>query len=213
MRNKFIVFDLDDTLVYEIDFLKSAYLEIAKKLDEKEFLKLYKQMMDWYMNESNVFNHLENLYNVDKKQLLDIYRSHFPNIKLIDGAKEILTFCKENAYKLGLVSDGRSLTQRNKLKALGIENLFDKIVISEEFGSKKPSESNFKVFLESENTDYFYIADNPEKDFVSPNKLGWFTVCLLATPNNIHQQNFDGEPMFLPQLKVKNLIELKEILK
>lgn len=35
MKNKYIIFDLDDTLTYEIDYLKSAYYEIASKIDEK----------------------------------------------------------------------------------------------------------------------------------------------------------------------------------
>lgn len=34
MRKRVVVFDLDDTLYKEIDFLKSAYMEIASWIEE-----------------------------------------------------------------------------------------------------------------------------------------------------------------------------------
>src|SRR5690606_20317114 len=109
-------------------------------------------------------------------QLLEIYRNHVPQIDLSEDTKEILLKIKETGYKLGLITDGRSITQRNKLKALEIEELFDKIIISEEFGSTKPDERNFKAFLMDEIDEYFYVADNPKKDFIVPNKLGWTSI-------------------------------------
>lgn len=62
---------------------------------------------------------------------------------------------KQKGYKLGLITDGFSITQGNKLKALDIENLFDIIVISEEFGSKKPDLRNYELF-EHLKTDEFF---------------------------------------------------------
>lgn len=39
MKRKIIVFDLDDTLYKEVDFLKSAYQEIASWLEDTYELK------------------------------------------------------------------------------------------------------------------------------------------------------------------------------
>src|SRR5690606_37812886 len=103
-------------------------------------------------------------------------------------------------------------TQRNKLKALGIEQLFNQIVVSEEFGSTKPDERNFKFFLNSNISDYYYIADNPNKDFISPNKLGWSAICLLHKEKNIHSQNFSFHDEYLPKIMVNSLIEILEII-
>ena len=47
--------------------------------------------------------------------------------------------------RLGIISDGRSRTQRNKLRALGLDWIED-VVISEEFGSEKPCEANYLYF-------------------------------------------------------------------
>ena len=38
---------------------------------------------------------------------------------------------------------------------------------------------------------YVYVGDNPVKDFVAPNELGWMTVGLKAGVRNIHTQVFE----------------------
>jgi putative hydrolase of the HAD superfamily len=95
--------------------------------------------------------------------------------------------------KMGIITDGRSITQRNKLKALGIERYFSDIIISEEFGSGKPNGNNY-VFFEDKYPGYsfYYMGDNTSKDFIIPQKLGWRMVCLRDNGNNIHKQSFDG---------------------
>ena len=213
MKSKYVVFDLDDTLMYEIDFLKSAYKEIAGYVDSENREDLGNKMFDWYTHGYNVFNLIEKEYsNFSVNQLLTIYRNHFPDLNLKEEVKEVFEYCKLKGYKLGLVTDGRSITQRNKLKALEIDNVFDKLIISEEFGTTKPNERNFKVFIEDQIMEYYYIADNPKKDFIAPNRLGWKTICLLDKGKNIHPQNFNVKDEFLPKIKIKSIIELKSYL-
>lgn len=211
---KAVVFDLDDTLIYEINFLKSAYKEIAEFVDTNDTISLYNNMILWYIEGENVFDKLLLLYPVlFKDELFAIYRNHFPSIELNEGVMEVLSYCKENHYFLGLLSDGRSRTQRNKLEATGIIGFFDKIIISEEFGSEKPSLGNYEIFFEIDADEYFYIADNPKKDFISPKRLGWRTVCLKNKGFNIHHQNFDLDPEYLPEKKIDSLKEIIEIIK
>lgn len=213
MKAKYIIFDLDDTLMYEIDYLKSAYKEIASTLDEKKANVLFDDMFSRYKKGENVFEYLIVKYqDYSKNQLLDIYRNHVPNIVLNDDIREILLKIKNTGYKLGLITDGRSVTQRNKLKALDIANLFDKIIISEEFGSSKPDERNFKAFLCDEINHYFYIADNTKKDFIVPNRLGWTSICILDKGNNIHPQNFEVADEYLPRIKVEFLNDIHDLI-
>ncbi|WP_379965011.1 HAD family hydrolase [Epilithonimonas sp. UC225_85] len=195
MNKKYIVFDLDDTLYYEFDFLKSAYKEIAGYLSKDNSDELHQQMLDLYAKKADVFGILSSEYSCSKELLLKMYREHFPDINLREGVTEILETLKNDNIRMGLLTDGRSLTQRNKIQALGIEKYFDKIIISEEFGSEKPDEKNYTVFLES-GFDYFYVADNPKKDFVTPNALGWQTIMIEddekkrihAIPGNLDQK-------------------------
>jgi putative hydrolase of the HAD superfamily len=208
MKTCTIVFDLDDTIVKEIDFLKSAFQEIAKFVDIKN-LELFNQMMNWYFDNQNVFLNIQAQYaKIQIQDLKNIYRNHFPNFDSNSKNKQLLIDLKQKGYKLGLITDGFSITQRNKLKALDIENLFDMVVISEEFGSTKPDSKNFEIFEHFETQNFCYIGDNISKDFVTPNKLGWQTICLLDDGQNIHQQNFNLDSLYLPKIKIDNLNEI-----
>lgn len=213
MKTKYIIFDLDDTLAYEIDYLKSAYKEIAENVDKVNSENLRLEMLEAYHKGLNVFEILIQKYpNSTIEELLKIYRTHFPDVQFIEGANDLLDDIKRKGYKIGLITDGRSITQRNKLKALGIEGIFDSIIISEEFGSTKPDERNYKAFIVDDIAEYFYIADNPKKDFLTPNKLGWTSICLLDKGNNIHPQNFDLQTEYLPKIKVDSLKEIIDII-
>jgi putative hydrolase of the HAD superfamily len=151
-------------------------------------------------------------FPISKEKLLQFYRMHFPTLVLNDGAAEVLTQIKSRGYFLGLITDGRSITQRNKLKSLGIESLFDKIIISEEFGTTKPNSTNYEVFVQHDIIEYFYIGDNVKKDFVTPNKLGWTTVCLKDKGSNIHPQSFDYPREQLPKHIINNMLDLKNFI-
>ena len=105
------------------------------------------------------------------------------------------------------MTDGYSVTQRNKIKALDIENIFDLIVISEEFGFEKPNPKNFEVFDKFNTIEKYYIGDNTSKDFIAPNTLGWTTICLLDNGKNIHMQDFNKELIYLPKIKINNLFD------
>jgi putative hydrolase of the HAD superfamily len=202
-----VVFDLDDTLVKEIDYLKSAFKAIAVKVDSTND-SLFNQMLFWYQNKENVFQNIESLYGFSVNELKQQYRTHVPDFIQYKGVSELLLRFKEKGCFIGLITDGYSLTQRNKLKALGIEELFDLIVISEEFGSEKPNENNYKVFHQLATKDYYYIGDNTAKDFLAPNRLGWISVCLLNNGENIHPQDFTKETVYLPQKTITDLNEL-----
>ena len=55
---------------------------------------------------------------------------------------------------------------------------------------------------------YTYIGDNIIKDFISPNALGWRTICLKDDGRNIHQQDFGLAEEYLPKITVGSLNEL-----
>jgi len=204
-----ICFDLDDTLYKEIDYLKSAYKEIAVSVGHPEAAE---QMLDWYYAKENAFAKLIETYRLSATvtDCLKIYRNHFPDISMNAGVKEYLVGLKEDGAKLGLISDGRSITQRNKIKALGLEGLFDVEIISEEFGAEKPDIKNFQVVMDKfpECQRFIYVGDNTKKDFIAPNQLGWRTYCLADDGRNIHRQELSLDEAQMPHHVINTIEEI-----
>jgi putative hydrolase of the HAD superfamily len=99
------------------------------------------------------------------------------------------------------------LTQRNKIRALGLDAWIDSVVISEEFGSAKPDERNYRHFEEQFSGERFvYVGNDVTKDFIAPNRLGWQTVCVLDDGLHIHPQRLSGlSPEALPNIWIERL--------
>lgn len=211
-ENSVVVFDLDDTLYKEIDFLKSAYQEIAFKINPSLKDKIFEDMMTSYFLRNNVFEEVILKYQstLTKEELLLTYRNHFPKIQLSENVEYILKQLKKNKIIIGLITDGRSITQRNKIKSLGIEPYLDDVIISEEFGSEKPNMNNYLYYQKkySQKDFFYYIGDNLKKDFISPNKLKWITLGLIDDGNNIHKQDLTLNKLFHPSYFINNFKEV-----
>lgn len=198
--NSFFVFDLDDTLFPEIDFLQSGFRAIAARLELLIGVNIYEAMRQRYTNGENVFRWIIDHYQqalppTTMDDLLKEYREHTPDISLRPEAAGLLDKLAALSIPAGLITDGRSITQRNKLKALQIDNYFRDVIISEEFGSAKPDERNYQYFqLKYPGREFYYFGDNTDKDFIAPARLGWFTCCIKDNGTHIHTQTFTGEP-------------------
>ncbi len=204
--NKVFVFDLDDTLYSERDFEKSGikFVYDYLKIDTIELNSILISRTNWI---EQIVSQPSN--NFTTESILELYRNHTPKIELYTDAKIFLQKLTSLKIEMSLITDGRSVTQRTKLKALGIENIFNKIIISDEVKSEKPSELNYKMVMSNVSSkEYVYIADNTKKDFITPNKLGWTTICLLDKGQNVHKQNFELSKEYLPKFRINSFEEI-----
>ena len=204
--SKIFVFDLDDTLYSERDFEKSGIEFIYNNFNIKhiELKTILNNRENWI---EQIIDGLNN--QITLQMVLDIYRNHFPTIQIYKDAKVFLEKLLSQGIEMSLITDGRSITQRNKLRSLGIESYFKNIIISEEINSEKPSEFNFRMVMNNKNAEnYIYIADNPNKDFITPNKLGWTSICLLDRGQNVHKQNFNISSEYLPLFSISSFEEI-----
>ena len=217
-KSRVVVFDLDDTLYKEQDYLQSAYREIAAVVESRYGVSrdIFDQMLHWWQKGDNVFQQLIDTYKLELTidELLTIYRSHIPTIRLDDTIRNLLDRLHQHSV-LGIITDGRSMTQRHKVDALGLSAYIDEqdILISEETGYEKPSDEPFRQIMEHHpSRTYYYIGDNPAKDFEAPNRLGWTTICLLDDGRNIHRQDFSLPLQMLPQYRISQLTEIENII-
>jgi putative hydrolase of the HAD superfamily len=194
-----IVFDLDDTLYPERQFVRSGYRAVAAMLrqqtgrDEPFAEWLWERFLAGQYR--NAFNALDEQFGLaldpaSLTQLVDCYRNHIPQIEPWADIPPLLDAITAAGWKLGLISDGPSLTQRNKLAALGLAGRFEAVIISGEQpdGSAKPDRAVFdaaQTQLDLPHEACCYIADNASKDFIGPNLLGWQSVQVIR-PGQVH---------------------------
>lgn len=212
-NNTHIVFDLDDTLYKEIGFVKSAYIYINNYIKSRYNIDLSKKINECIANRINFFDLIKSKLNKHQsfpiEKFLELYRFHYPYINLSEDATVFLDKILRLNIEFSIITDGRSITQKNKIKALGLDDLAKNIIISEETGFEKPHLNNFKILDRIyTNKKLIYIADNTSKDFLAPNSLNWDTICLINNGQNIHTQDFNLKIDYLPKIKVNNLIEI-----
>jgi putative hydrolase of the HAD superfamily len=191
IKRNLVTFDLDDTLYAERDFVKSGFVAVAVHLEDlgivshEIFFNAAWQLFE-EGTRSTIFNQVFEVLNINSSpelifELVEVYRNHFPDIQSYDKAAYLLDTLKEEGAGLALISDGPPQTQRNKLSALCLENYFNQIIFTGAYGSgwSKPSPLAFLEvmrLMEVEAENCIYVADNPKKDFLGPNRLGWKTI-------------------------------------
>lgn len=216
-----IVFDLDDTLYPEITYVQSGIKAVAETLSAETFLDsrvLYEEALE-ELNKNGrgeIFDNVLKKYDIYSKKkvqsLVTAYRMHDAKIS-IDKQTLLTLQTLKKSFPLYLVTDGNKVVQANKIKALGIENLFKKVFITHRYGlgAAKPSLTCFEKLRKAENvawTKIVYVGDDPNKDFVNLNKVGAHTIRVLS--GRFAKINLDSE--YEARWRIKNLEELPALL-
>lgn len=173
---KGVIFDLDDTLYSEKEYIRSGYRAVSDYLgggyEEKlwGYFEAGKPAIDELLKELG--------RESEKAESLEVYRNHEPELHLFDGARETIEELKSKGIKVGIITDGRPKGQNNKIEALGLRKLMDDIIITDELGGvqfRKPCDIAFRIMLmrwRCDPADVMYVGDNAAKDFQAPQQLG-----------------------------------------
>ncbi len=220
---KAVVFDMDDTLFPELEYVQSGYRAVAEYLADRDYSAeyLYEKLWGIFQTDrkAKAFNVL--LEQMGREvmpgridELIKLYREHRPDIKPFAGTEDVLKRISSN-YRTGLISDGFMPGQQYKLDALGLEKYFEKVIFTETLGREnwKPSPLSYEIMADSLGVGHgecVYVADNLGKDFVSPNALGWVTVHIKIEGQVYWERQIaeGGEP----QKRISQLSELFDIL-
>ncbi|MEK4158205.1 HAD-IA family hydrolase [Paenibacillus sp. FSL R10-2779] len=221
---KAVIFDLDDTLYQEEEYVKSGFLHVSRFISEKtsldknyvfeQFFLLFKE------DKSDVFKRFLDIHSLRNSQLetqmIHEYRFHLPMLTLARKNIELLEWLREKGMHIGIITDGRPEGQRSKIEALLLHKYCDYIIVTDELGGiefRKPNETAFINMLRHFNIkpeESIYVGDNPAKDFVAGNKLGIHTI-MLENKESIHPQVV-GDSSFYAKTSIQDLYELKHIL-
>jgi putative hydrolase of the HAD superfamily len=218
------VFDLDDTLYPERDYVRGGYAAVADCLRRR--LGREERFDEWLWRRfcagrsEAALDALSDAFGLGLSadavgELVNVYRAHRPRITALPGMPELLARLRGRGARLGLLSDGFLPAQKLKLEALGLAGQFAAIVWTEELGREfwKPSPAAFHRIarlLDAPHEACAYVADNPAKDFVAGNALGWRTI-QLRFEGQVHAGK-PPAPGGQPQTVARSLTELESLL-
>lgn len=192
-----IVFDLDDTLYKERDYVASGRRAVARYIDEHG--------LD------------ADVDGVWTPEMLQAYRTHTPRLRLDADTRSTLAALKKAGVTMGIITDGRVVSQSAKYEALGLSEFVhpaDLLICSHPNADKTTSRPFIEMASAHTGEPYFvYVGDNPAKDFEQPNRLGWLTVMLRDHDGvNIHPQTMPDEAVRRPLLRIDRLSQLLTLL-
>lgn len=113
------------------------------------------------------------------------------------------------SYKIGLITNGKHDIQSKKIEMLGFNDLFDEIMISDDYGVRKPDTKLFEIMAEKLGiapAEMLYVGDHPKNDVDASRNAGYTPVWVKTTGTWIFS---DIEK---PKLQIETVAELPELL-
>ena len=219
-----VVFDLDDTLYRERDYARSGFRAVGEALRRRLGTAAGYEAWMWRRfaagRRVDMFDALSRRFRLHLTarqiaELVRLYRRHRPEIRPCRGVPDLLRALRRRRRRVGLLSDGFLPAQQLKLDALALEPLLDAVMFTERLGrgAWKPSKRGFQAIrraLGKPHAACAYVADNPAKDFLAPNELGWLTV-QWRRPGQVHAGR-PAPPGGAPQRVVRSGPELLAVL-
>lgn len=190
-----IVFDLDDTLYLERDYVRSGFQAVGAWAVQ-EFGLADVAVLAWQLfiggtrhtTITDAFARLGRPLNqAETTAAVHVYRTHRPQIALCQDADDALRALR--GFRTAIITDGPATCQRAKIEALGLKARVDEIVVTDEReGWAKPASHAFSYIQErfaKRGDACTYVADNPQKDFAAPARLGWRLIRIVR-PGSLH---------------------------
>lgn len=189
---KAVLFDLDDTLYDEMQFVKGGFKAVSIYVSKRCGINqgmLYKALVDVLKKEGRgrTFDITLQKFGLYKKELIpklvQVYRKHKPKLSLYPRASVVLSELKKS-HKLGLITDGNEQVQRRKVQALGVKDFFDVLIFTNHYGVEKQKPDPFPYqraikMLRVKPVEAVYVGDDPYKDFIGAKKVGIRTIRIL----------------------------------
>jgi putative hydrolase of the HAD superfamily len=212
-----LVFDIDDTLYLEREYVRSGFETVAvwvkTELGTPGFFDAAWAAFERGVRRT-IFNEALCTLGLPAEghhvnALVRVYRNHTPNISLLADAQACLERLHGSGLRLACVTDGPLTSQRAKATALGLERWLAPIVFTAELGKdfQKPDPRSFQKVAEALGVGgdaLVYVADNPYKDFRGPKRLGWRTL-RVRRPGSLHESIDSGRDVELEVTSLEGL--------
>jgi len=212
-----VIFDLDGTLLdrdssvrsfidQQYERLKPYLSHILKEKYVHRFIELDNHGYVW---KDKVYQQLTEEFSIklSSEEMLEDYLREFKNHCVpFENLHSMLHNLKKQGLKLGMITNGYGQFQLDNIRALGIEDDFDVILISEWEGIKKPNAEIFDRALSKlgvSASESLYVGDHPFNDVEAAKKVGMIAIW----KRNDAWRNIEADYI------IDNLREIQAILK
>jgi HAD superfamily hydrolase (TIGR01549 family) len=227
---KAVLFDVDETLFDRVLAQKAVPELIVRQLPQAFRGYDSQRVLDAFLKSNQIYTDLFNsgapsagsrdrrsklflqLLGIDEKYtttVSELYVRDYPAVQAhVDGAIPVIKKLSRK-YTLGVVSNGFTDVQYRKLEAMGLLDLFACIVLSEEFGIRKPDPRIFHqaaLLLHMQSQECLYVGDSYTNDVIGAKNAG-MQVCWF---NRDGQKIPDGK--IKPDFVITKLAELPGLL-
>ncbi|SDJ62521.1 HAD family hydrolase [Salimicrobium halophilum] len=184
---KAVIFDLDGTLldrdatveVFVYDQYE-RFIEFLNHIPKENYMKRFIELDDHgYAWKDKVYSRLVEefaIQGISWEELLQDYVDHFNKHCIpFPNLLETLGRLKQQGFLLGVITNGKGQFQMDNIRALGIGDFTDTILISEWEGVKKPDPFIFEKAVERLKVhpeECVYIGDHPDKDVKAAEAVG-----------------------------------------
>ena len=173
-NERFLVFDIDDTLYSQMEpLLTACEFSLGRKLPDPElFYRIFgKRSAEMFLfSESGQAELFQERYKENQSHL------HVSGVMT-----QLLDECEAAGVKMGVITNGPFSHQVQKFHTLGLDKWFteDQLIVSAGVGVAKPDVQIFRMAeekwgMEPENT--FMIGDSLENDIAGAKNAGWKTI-------------------------------------
>ncbi len=224
---KAVFFDIDDTLYDTSGFAKlarkaalNAMIDAGLPLSADEAYTLLREIIDEKgSNYDRHFNVLtKKVFGKEKPLLIALGMITYHNVKfallrLYPETMSTLIHLKAQGYQLGVISNGLTIKQYEKLVRLGLHHFFDSVVTSQEAGVEKPDSAIFELAMntmdcEAENS--VMIGNNFNDDILGAINSGMSAVYLTPKLKESEKNYIENEGLEMEIIsdigKIKNIM-------
>jgi len=223
-RVKYVIFDLDNTLVKYNDARDMALVILGKKYkkDPKVFLRAYNSIKQARYEKypesperyrkTPIFADLIRQLKIDVKPSSleeEYWKLVLDNLKVVEGAKEVLTWLRNSGVKVFIFSDGIRRWQEAKLLSTNLLEMIEDRVYSEDLDLNKVNPNSYEQMLsllDLKKEDSIFVGDCYHTDVKIPLSVGLRSILFLESK----RRDFSG-PIGVPV--INSLFNLKNILR
>ena len=185
-----IIFDLDDTLYPHEQYVHSGFCAVARHVDRffgvpaaTSYATLRRaRELHRCGRELQALCEVHGLDEAIVPDLLQVYRTHRPQLWLSHDARVVLDQMRQHGWRLAVLTNGAPAAQALKIGALALHSLVDLVVYAEEHArGGKPSRAPFAEALcrlEVQACDAVMVGDDPVNDIEGGRAAGLRTIHL-----------------------------------